>query len=391
MSSVALIMSDNPFAPNGAAGYMKRLYDSRELARSFGIGSVYLCHGGINFTNAESYVISPVGRAKQAVKNMLLKTKLGTKVAVSKTMFRRGQNAINMYNKIQNTPDAVIFNEFATHLLFMKQNPDYQGLKIQILHNNGEFGKMLRLSMPKIDPSWVKEVEANTLHDSDVIVHVGARNMDRFNSSHPECTHKSVHIHTGINDLGVNQTREPGDRLCFVCVGTVCSRKNQKVLLDVMINKEMRDCCYIVVVGGGPEYEFCKAKAAELGLSDAVRFVGPSSNVFEYYRNADAFLSVSQDEGLPTAALEAMSCGLPLVLTDVGSCSELIDGNGVLVSSCNSKDITAGIKKFLSLYDSEEISGLLSRKAFEQHYTTTVMWQEYASLIRNRLGAKQLA
>lgn len=388
MSSLALIMSDNPYAPNGAAGYMKRLYDSRELARLYGLDDVFLCHGGINFKNAESYVTSFAGKAKQAAKSMLLKTRLGTKVAVNKTMFRRGQYAVDMFGRLRDVPDAVIFNEFATHVLFMQQYPNYPGLKIQILHNNGEFGKMLCLSMPKIDSAWVEKVETSTLDDSDVIVHVGARNMDRFNALHPEHRHKSVHVHTGINDLGVNPPRKIVDRLCFVCVGTVCSRKNQKVLLDVASNKDIRERCSFVVVGGGPEYESCKAGAAKLGLLGVVQFVGPSSDVITYYRGADALISVSRDEGLPTAALEAMSCGLPLVLTDVGSCSELIDGNGVLVPSCDPEEIAAGIREFLLLLDRGAISGAISREMFERSYTTTAMWREYAALIRNRLGAE---
>lgn len=390
MTSVALIMADNPYAPNGAAGYMKRLYDNKELARPCGIDNVSLCHGGVNFTNAESYVTSYKGKAKQIVKSMLLMTSWGTKVVVNKTMFRRGLNAIGMYEKLREMPDAVIFNEFATHILFMQQYPDYRGLKIQIFHNNGELGRMLYLSMPKIDPAWVEQVEASTLDDSDIIVHVGSANKVRFDSLHPEHKHKSVHVHTGIDDFGVNSFDKISDKLTFVCVGTVCSRKNQIVLLDVARDEEIRERCIFIIVGGGPEYERCKEKAAELGLSDVVRFVGPSSDVVEYYRGANAFLSVSRDEGLPTAALEAMSCGLPLVLTDVGSCSELISGNGVLVSSCDSQDITTGIREFLSLLDSNGISGAVSREMFEQCYTVDVMWNEYASLIRSHLRRKKL-
>lgn len=386
MSSVALILSDNPYAPNGAAGYMKRLYESRELAKSYGIKDVSMCHGGVNFIDAEKYVSSLMGKTKQGVKSALLKTRWGTKIVVNSIMFRRGQNAIDMYSRLEKTPDVVVFNDFATHVLFMQQHSGYQGLKIQLLHNNGEFSKMLYISMPNIDPLWVEKVEQKTLDDSDVIVLVGKKSMNRFNALYPEFRHKSAHIHTGINDLGMNSQKTIGEKLKFVSVGTVCSRKNQQVLLEVALDDEINRRCVFDIVGGGAEYQLCKKRAIELGLENTVRFVGPSSNVVDYYRNADAFISVSRDEGLPTAALEAMSCGLPLVLTDVGSCEELIEGNGVLVPSCDSREIVEGIKKFLSLYDGKSISGSVSREIFERCYTTEAMWREYSLLIDDCLG-----
>lgn len=388
MINVALMMSDNPYAPNGAAGYLKRLFDSKEIAKKYGIDEVFFCHGGANYVNSERYVSSFIGKTKLGIKNALLKTRLGTNVAVKLTMYRRAENAIAMYDRLEREPDVVVFNDIATHDLFSRRYPSYRGVRVQIMHNSGEFGRMIYLSMPKVDPGWVERVETSILASSDIIVHVGAKSKILFDALHPECSGKSVHIHTGINDMGQNPRKKSDGKLHFVCVGTVSSRKNQSILLDVAADELIRERCSFTVVGGGPEYEACREKANVIGLSDAVNYVGPSSNVVEYYRIADAFLSVSRDEGLPTAALEAMSCGLPLVLTDVGSCAELIDGNGVLMTSCDAQGVTAGIRSFISLFDEGKISGVASRKMFESMYTTEAMWHEYASLLRNSLGVE---
>lgn len=385
---IALIMSDNPYAPNGAAGYMKCLYESRELAVRYGIDEVAFCHGGVSFTDPERYVMSFKGKAKQAVKRVLVKTRWGTRAAIKATSYRRGENAIAMYDALQSLPDVIVFNDFATHDLFLQRHPDYDGLIIQILHGNGEFGRMMVLSMPKIDPGWVKSIEEKIIADSDIIVHVGAKNKNLFDKLHPECVEKSVHIHTGISDMGQNSSERPGDTITFVCVGTICDRKNQASLLEVAQDEGIRSRCRFVVVGGGPEYESCKARAANLGLSEVVNYVGPSSRVVDYYHAADAFISVSADEGLPTVALEAMSCGLPLLLTDAGGCAELINGNGVLIPTCDIPDIIAGIKKFLALFDAGKISGDASRGLYESRYTVEAMWREWAEFICDRLAAK---
>ena len=48
-----------------------------------------------------------------------------------------------MFACLEDAPEAVIFNDVRTHDVFIQQHPDYTGAKIQIMHNNGEFGKML--------------------------------------------------------------------------------------------------------------------------------------------------------------------------------------------------------------------------------------------------------
>ena len=113
-------------------------------------------------------------------------------------------------------------------------------------------------------------------------------------------------------------------------VGTVCTRKNQRVLLEIARSKEIIKPIRFIVVGGGPDLPFCEKLVEKYSLSDCVEFVGPSNDVASYLSQADAFISTSYDEGLPTVALEAMSCSLPLVLTDVGGCSELIKGTAYL-------------------------------------------------------------
>ena len=54
---------------------------------------------------------------------------------------------------------------------------------------------------------------------------------------------------------------------------------------------------------------------------------------FNDFKNYDIFVLISDSEGLPLSALEAMSSELPIILSDVGGCFELIDENGILVKN----------------------------------------------------------
>lgn len=65
-------------------------------------------------------------------------------------------------------------------------------------------------------------------------------------------------------------------------------------------------------------------------------------NAFNDFSFFDIFVLISDSEGLPLSALEAMSSGLPIILSDVGGCFELVDKNGILVKN-NINDIQKAI------------------------------------------------
>jgi glycosyltransferase involved in cell wall biosynthesis len=90
-----------------------------------------------------------------------------------------------------------------------------------------------------------------------------------------------------------------------------------------------------LIVGAGPDSDAVRSKIERLGISDRCRLAGFVSDVElpAYYNAADVFVLPSKSgEGLPLVGLEAMSCGLPVVATDVGGISEVIpEGCGKLV------------------------------------------------------------
>ncbi|WP_338059609.1 glycosyltransferase family 4 protein [Streptomyces nanshensis] len=112
----------------------------------------------------------------------------------------------------------------------------------------------------------------------------------------------------------------PADAPLVVCVGRLCPQKGQGVLLDAWrrIAAEVPDA-RLVLVGDGPDRSVL-ARLAPPG----VEFAGASDEVDRWYAAADLVVLPSRWEGMALTPLEAMACGRPVVLTDVGGARECL-------------------------------------------------------------------
>jgi glycosyltransferase involved in cell wall biosynthesis len=98
------------------------------------------------------------------------------------------------------------------------------------------------------------------------------------------------------------------------------------------------DGCQFLALGGetiAPGYRsYLDGLARGLGIAEHVHFLGWRSEVAEILGSVDVMVLPSTAEGLPLAVLEAMSCGLPVVATNVGGTPEaVVDGStGFLIA-----------------------------------------------------------
>ena len=83
----------------------------------------------------------------------------------------------------------------------------------------------------------------------------------------------------------------------------------------------------LILVGDGPERSECERLCRQLNLFEHVKFLGKQEGLVEILNSADIFLIPSQSESFGLAALEAMSCGKPVVSSSVGGLPELIKHN----------------------------------------------------------------
>lgn len=83
----------------------------------------------------------------------------------------------------------------------------------------------------------------------------------------------------------------------------------------------------LVLVGDGPDRSEAERLCRDLKVEDYVTFLGKQSALPEILSSADIFLLPSQQESFGLSALEAMSCGVPVVATSIGGIPEVVRNN----------------------------------------------------------------
>ncbi|MFZ1320539.1 MAG: N-acetyl-alpha-D-glucosaminyl L-malate synthase BshA [Ignavibacteria bacterium] len=79
----------------------------------------------------------------------------------------------------------------------------------------------------------------------------------------------------------------------------------------------------LMLIGDGPERSECERYSRELGIFEDIKFMGKQDALVELLSVTDLFFIPSQSESFGLSALEAMSCGVPVISSSVGGLPEL--------------------------------------------------------------------
>ena len=130
-------------------------------------------------------------------------------------------------------------------------------------------------------------------------------------------------VESGIvkKQLGIDENRPV---VLFPC--RIHPQKRPFLMLEIAkeLRRELHDIAFIIV-GDGPQLNELKDKAKAEDLGKTLYFAGRQDNMLPFYKDSDVTLICSLKEGLALTAYESLSMGKPVVSTDVGGQSELID------------------------------------------------------------------
>jgi N-acetyl-alpha-D-glucosaminyl L-malate synthase BshA len=140
----------------------------------------------------------------------------------------------------------------------------------------------------------------------------------------------------------------------------------------------------LTLVGDGPEQRTCRELARDLSIANRVRFLGERDALPEVLAQADVFALSSSEESFGLSALEAMSCGTPVVATRVGGVSEVVD-DGISGFLASKDDLQGFAEKLrMLLFDAAlgERFGNAARAAAVERFDRNRVVLRYEELYR---------
>jgi len=199
-------------------------------------------------------------------------------------------------------------------------------------------------------------------------------------------------VHVIYNALEPQDNAEPARLPAFpgptvVTVGRLVSWKGIDRLLKVITGlPNVR----LIVIGDGPQRGSLQLLAGELGLGDRVIFTGsiPNSQVISYLKAADVFVLNSIYEGLPHTVLEAMHTGLPVIATDAGGTSELVDHetNGILIRPRDDAALERALRRLLKAPNERKRLAAAAQETVRQHFRWDRLVDSVEMLLLSAVG-----
>ncbi len=138
----------------------------------------------------------------------------------------------------------------------------------------------------------------------------------------------------------------------------------------------------LVLIGDGPQRSETEILARELGLSEHVKFLGKHTALPQLLSAADLFLLPSQSESFGLAALEAMSCGVPVIATSAGGIPEVVlhGETGYLAEIGDVERMARYAIELLTHPRKWERFSTRARQRVEQHFDKSLIVPEYERL-----------
>ena len=199
-------------------------------------------------------------------------------------------------------------------------------------------------------------------------------------------TDRIARVYNGVNPLELAPGPEK-DGFTLLFVGRLAPEKDLGTLIrGVALALQQRPDLRLWIVGEGRVREQWEALVNEMGIAAQVRFWGERLDVAGFFSAADVYCMSSVSEGLPMSLLQAMSLGLPSIVTDVGGMAEVVKlARGGLTSPVGDPEgMAAAILKMAGDTALRDEFSANAREAYAEQFTLERMHEHYMELYSRR-------
>jgi glycosyltransferase involved in cell wall biosynthesis len=169
----------------------------------------------------------------------------------------------------------------------------------------------------------------------------------------------------------------------IMTIARIALPKRLDIFAETALRMKDDNCVFFWI--GAPTDKTLEAELKRQQETAPVFFTGDIPEASRLISYADVFVLFSDYEGLPITILEAMAKGKPVVASNVGGISELVDeSNGSLIDIGDTeKSVVTAVQAIKTLISDEKLrikKGEASRKKYEENFTINSMWDKYYSL-----------
>lgn len=173
---------------------------------------------------------------------------------------------------------------------------------------------------------------------------------------------------------------KPSDRL-MLTMGRLIPRKNMATIIKAfMLNQN--STFKLLILGDGSE----RAKLEKQAQNDnRIRFFGYLNDVVEFLQMSDFLISASFSEGLPNSIMEAMSCGVPVILSDIEAHRELLE-TSKWSRFFKPEDVSKLLKLLNTVHETDwnTLSSIM-KQIIQTNFTAKTMSENYQKLYKEIL------
>jgi glycosyltransferase involved in cell wall biosynthesis len=189
-----------------------------------------------------------------------------------------------------------------------------------------------------------------------------------------------------VTVTGMSIPREPNS--CWIgSVGRLSTEKGQDILFEAidLLNQNALKVD-VFLFGSGPMQEKLAEKAKNLKIEKQVHFFGFVDPVNRYLKEMDIFVQASRWEGLSLALLNGMAIGLPVIATDTGGTSEVIQNNlsGILVKPEKPEQIAQKIALLMCDRNLRQTLGSAAKARIKDQFTIQHTLNQLINLYETR-------
>ena len=212
----------------------------------------------------------------------------------------------------------------------------------------------------------VRSVINYSINESDIVT-VVSENLKKETIKNFEINKeiKVIPNFIDINKLNIN-TKKPSSNTKVLT--HISNFRPVKRVLDVInifkiIDKNID--CKLFMIGDGPEKVSAEKLVNEYNLDSKVFFLGNMNDIEEVLIKTDLFLLPSESESFGLVALEAMAYSIPVLTTNKGGITEVVDNNqnGFTINVGN---VTLMAEKAITILNNNKIYSKFSKKAFDK-------------------------